>query len=420
MATLGVHAVSLSVLDAGIKAYLHRPSSLKRARWNTDIIRMGRSNLTSLIACAFVLAFTLPSIAVAARGEDSVAQFYCARGFAKVAAPIEKLFVAKSGTTNDYAAWTSMLKNQIANPTVAIGAAFKIPAKEAPQAIETVQWMIGILNGRTVTKPWQVAKLQALKLRLKNFDAEIQRTGEIPWKDYLELSADFSETMGRRAPIANPDVFTNNLAIDRGYIDRVVTRAVARQPFAIVMPTHRPMSIEELNDISPYPIFPAELVPYRQKADRQLYYPMSFFGHDLSHGALTAQAFEKQIKRLETGEITKAQYLRYVDERVQIRTGFTAVANQQSPQIRNALELLWFNFTHENIDHIDFTLIGELNSAAIRQVTNLKIADESALVRTTIFNMKDADIFDASHPKPTSTEIREAFTIFQKYAASLP
>jgi hypothetical protein len=392
---------------------------LRSAPRKPKLYIMGRPRSRFSIALIFAIVSSAPPTALA-RGEDSVAQFYCARGFAHLAGPIEKLFLPRTARANDYAGWKTLIMAQIANPNAGAGAAFKVSATDAPQAVETVKWMIGSLNGRTLTKPWQFTKTQRLKLRLQEFETSIQKTGEIPWAKYLELSTDFSETMGRRAPLENYNTYTNNLALGREYIDKAISKAVARQPYTMVMPTHRPMSIAELNELSPYPIFPAELVAYRQKADRELYYPLSYFGHDLSHGSIAARAFEKQIKRLEAGEITNAEYAKYVEDRIQLRAGFSAMAAKQTPEIQNALELLWFNFTHEGLDHVGHTLVGEMNIAELQQVAGLRTGNESTLVSRSIYSLKYRDIFETSVKKPTEGDLREAMTVFERYANSLP
>lgn len=379
---------------------------------------MGWLRSRFFLALIFALPCASPAVALA-RGEDSVVQFYCARGFARLAGPIEKIFLPKAARANDYAGWKTLIMAQIANPNAGNGVAFKVLSKDAPQALETVNWMIGSLNGRTLTKPWQIAKTRALKLRLQNFETSIQKNGEIPWAEYLELTTDFAETMGRRTPLENYDTLTNNLSLNREYIENAISKAVAQQPYTLVMPTHRPMSIAELNELSPYPIFPAELVAYRRMVDRVLYYPLSDFGHDLNHGSIAAQAFEKQIKQLKAGQISKADYLKFVEDRVQLRAGFSAMAKKQPPKIRNALELLWFNFTHEGLDHIGHTLQGEMSAAELQQVAGLKTANESSLVEQSIYSLKYRDIFEAGVKKPTEGELREAMTVFERFANSL-
>lgn len=369
-----------------------------------------------------ILVFTIAmalSASVSARGKDSYIQFQCARTFARLAGPIENLFLPKTPPTNDYGAWFGLIKTQMKESAVGAGAAMKVSTKDAPQAVETIKWMIGSLDARSVTKPWQVVKLQSLKQRLRDFEKTVARNSEIPWSDFLNLSADFAEVMGHRAPVKNYDTLTNNLVLTRDYVDRSLQALVAGQPFTLVMPTHRPLSVADMNDLSPYPIFPVELLAYRTKVDGQLYYPLSHFGHDLAHASTSAAAFERQVKKLEAGEITRAQYFKYVEDRVRTRETFKKFADGETPRMRNSLELLWFNITHENISHIEFTLEGEISAAALRQVADLKFAEKSALLKIAQNNLMSNDIWDHDLPKPTKEELENAFLLFRKFVEHL-
>jgi len=112
-------------------------------------------------------------------------------------------------------------------------------------------------------------------------------------------------------------------------------------PNVMLLPTYRRLSIEDLNELSPYPVYYIGL----KKSDDEIKFdgkasldPLYYLDHDLGHAEGMQE--KKPLQNLPLRESFFHDFKKLVKQ-------------QQKPEARQALHLVWFELTHEH--YVNFT-----------------------------------------------------------------
>jgi len=111
--------------------------------------------------------------------------------------------------------------------------------------------------------------------------------------------------------------------------------------------TDKELMIRDINDLSPYPIYPVGFSKKPLFADNILYGPVGGIGHDLGHGGLNAGGKDSDViglLNMEKVDLAKAVIAR----KEKIYKEFRVIVEKASTKKqKEILELLWFDMFHE-------------------------------------------------------------------------
>lgn len=123
--------------------------------------------------------------------------------------------------------------------------------------------------------------------------------------------------------------------------------------------TEKELTVREINDLSPYPIYPVGITAKPSYADGTPKSSLGFMIHDVAHGVLNAEYKDRQILALiKAGDAKGAQVI--IAENEKIYADFRAlVASTQSQKQKELMELFWFDLFHERSKSISRSVFSE-------------------------------------------------------------
>jgi len=241
---------------------------------------------------------------------------------------------------------TSVLAPLLSNPTFQ-GSKQLIPLSLAGDALESLDWMLGILN----------TKLQAANLadaaKLRSFQAELfaMRKNAVDKKSFdmvlmLKKSTEFQHYMQQL------EEKTALSPLTEGSISSTL-KFIEDHPIATIVSTHHPISVENFNDLSPYPVYIMGTVAESSYADGGPMLSRAFGDHDLGHLRDMGRRDEDLLKI--TGpksEVPSADrkrlLLKTIEERENYYRSFRQLVDAQTdPEQKALLNLVWYETYHE-------------------------------------------------------------------------
>lgn len=119
---------------------------------------------------------------------------------------------------------------------------------------------------------------------------------------------------------------------------------VLSNPLNLVFPQETALSIEDLNDLSPYPIYPLGIITKKANVDGINYDPPPFMAHDIIHWGIIKRAFTRLYPNM---RMLKAVRVLSLEEREFFYNRFKAELTKHDAATQRAAHVMYFLLTHE-------------------------------------------------------------------------